>query len=191
MRSLLVVALVGLALMAEAERPSPPASNAHLLYQRGQTEFEAAHFVEAAKLFEEAYAASHKTALLWNAAQAWRKQYDLDGDLAGLRRAGALYRNYGEMVEAPAEKTEAAKEEEAVNGMIRDAEARAAAARIVVTAPPPTAPAPMESAPPVYKKWWFWTALAGAVIVIAGVSFALGAGTSVPSTRGGDWVVTF
>jgi tetratricopeptide (TPR) repeat protein len=143
------------------------------LYGQGQVAFEAGKFAEAARLFEESYQESRRPRLLWNAAQAYQKQYNLDSDLRNLRRARALYHNFAELGEAPQERADAAREEQAADKILREAER-----------PPP-------AKRPLTRQWWFWTAIGAGVVVVA-TSVGLGVGLSQPApaprTAGGVWM---
>jgi tetratricopeptide (TPR) repeat protein len=77
------------------------------LYQRGAAAFASGRFAEAAALCEEAYRLSHRTSLLYNIAQSYRRLFDVDHDLKTLRQAQAVYRNYLDLVESAAEKRQA------------------------------------------------------------------------------------
>jgi tetratricopeptide (TPR) repeat protein len=147
------------------------------LYQQGQTAFEAGRFAEAARAFEESYGLSRRPQLLWDTAQAYQRQYALDSDLRGIRRAKALYHNFSELAETPAERADGAREEQACDRILRDAER------------------PVEKEKekkPLYKQWWLWTAVgAGVAVVAVGVGLGVGlsqSGPPPPRTQGGNWM---
>ncbi|HZS37010.1 MAG TPA: hypothetical protein VFF06_09290 [Polyangia bacterium] len=146
-------------------------------YKQGQTSFEAGKFAEAARAFEESYELSRRPQLLWDAAQAYERQYALDADLRNVRRARALYHNFSELGETPQERADATQQEQACDRILRDAERPAEKER---------------EKKPLYKQWWLWTAVGAGVAVVA-VSVGLGVGLSQsgappPRTQGGNWM---
>jgi hypothetical protein len=160
--------------MTFARAGADETDRARELYQLGQTAFESGHFAEAAQRFEQSYELSRRPALLWDAAQAYQKQWALDADLRMLRKARALYHNFSELGETPQERADAAREEATCDRAIRDAE---------------RPPAPPQKKPLV-KQWWFWTTIGAGVAVVA-TSVGLGVGLtqspSPPHTAGGNW----
>ena len=58
--------------------------------------------------------------------------------------------------------------------------------------PPPVLrvdrPAPDEPSPPLYRRWWFWTAVGVAVLggIAVGVALSSGSGSSLPPTELGN-----
>ena len=137
------ILLVGIALAPSAFADNP--DKARQLHADGLTEFETGHFIEAAHLFERAYQESKKVALLWNVAQAYRRQYDIDGDLTNLKRARALYQNFGDLTTDSAEATEARKQVAEIDRVLTPNTAPVVAAPVVA---PPIVTAPV-AAPPV------------------------------------------
>jgi hypothetical protein len=103
-RVLIVRALMALLALASAGRAGAAEDHARELFAEGQSAFSAGRFAEAAQLFERAYADSKAPRLIWNIAQAYRRQYEVDRDLANLRRARALFHNFGEIAETEAER---------------------------------------------------------------------------------------
>jgi tetratricopeptide (TPR) repeat protein len=133
---------VALGIGAAARADQPPAAeapDARKLYQAGEAAFAAGEFVDAAQSFEAAYKLSSRYQLLWNIAQAYRRQWELDHDLARLRRAIAVYRNFLDLA-PPAEQAEA-------RAALSSAEAELASATNKVEPEPPP-PAPVSSPPP-------------------------------------------
>lgn len=185
----LLVALVMIALPAPAL--AGPEAEAKAEYARGVTAFELGQFEKAIVSFEKAYELSHRVPLLWNVAQAHRRQYEADKDLAHLKRAKFCYGNFRAMLEADPKKPGAAKsiadarrEEELVTAQIAEVEARLKAeatkpdepVRAPTLAPVAESPQPVAPPTPIYKKWWLWTAVAAVVVgagVGLGVAFAL------------------
>ncbi len=182
-RAALVVFLVGGA-VALAQTES--AEEAKAEFERGRTAFEEGRFSEAAKAFELAYQASHKPELLWNIAQAYRRQYEVDGQLARLARAREVYRNYAELAATEKERADATREEAATAALIHEAERKSETDRLR-DSPRPVAVAP-EAAPPVYRRWWFWTIIAVVAVAGAATGIALAlTSDKTPATAGGNW----
>ena len=176
------------------------------LYERGESAFAAGRFDDAARLFEESYLASRRPRLLWNAAVANRRQYELDRDPARLRKARALLQNYGQLAESPGEKEEAATEERAVTAELDRLEAKVTTASPPtkvespprVEAPPAALPStvpPEQSAPrnpPIYTRWWLWTIVGAAVVAGAATGLAVGlTPRGAPPSEGGNFKVSF
>ena len=84
-------------------------------FERGRTAFEEGRFSEAVKAFELAYQASHRPELLWNIAQSYRRQYEVDAQLSRLNRAREVYRNYAELAATEKERTDATREGQATS----------------------------------------------------------------------------
>jgi hypothetical protein len=156
-------------------------------FERGRTAFEEGRFSDAAKAFELAYQGSHKPELLWNIAQAHRRQFEVDGDLARLARAREVYRNYAELAATEKERADATREEQATAALIREVEQKRETDKLRDAAAHPVVVAP-EPAPPIYRRWWFWTTIA--VVVAAGAATAIALALTsdkTPPTAGGNW----
>ncbi len=203
-RALLLAALTLLSAVARAD----DAEEARRLYHEGETAFGMGRFLDAAAAFERAYTLSHKSQLLWNIAQAYRRQYDDDHDLGRLRHAIALYRNFIDLA-PPAERRDGTQALAAAEAELRAREAAPAvparspvptngakptAPGSLVEAKPPAAttvtPTGVDAAEseekkpaaPVYKKWWLWT-IVGVVAAggaAAGTAVALGQPKDTP-----------
>ena len=210
-RALLAAALLVVAVGSAAAAPgTADLPQAQRLCEQGESAFEAGRFEDAARLFEEAYLVSRRPRLLWNAALANRRQYEIDRDPARLRRARALLQNYGELAESPREKEEALTEERAVAAELELLQPRAAPPPspaapgpepVALPAAPAAAPTPavvapsaprLPERPPVYKRWWLWTIVGG--VVIAGTATGLGVALTpraAPSSDLGNFKVSF
>jgi tetratricopeptide (TPR) repeat protein len=164
-RALLAVVV----LAAGAHRASADNSRARQLFAEGQAAFSAGRFSEAAQLFERAYADSKATRLIWNIAQAYRRQYEVDRDLANLRRARALFHNFGEIAETEAERGEARAAEQRAATEIEAAEQRARPA----PTPAPSLVAPASERPSRVPA--FALLGTGAGLALAGLGFGIGA----------------
>src|SRR5512146_1137890 len=84
--------LFALAVGAAAVHADPTLARRY--YAEGEAAFGGGRFAEAARAFEAAFAESKHPSLLWNIAQSYRRQYEVDRDLVNLRRAGTVYRNF-------------------------------------------------------------------------------------------------
>ena len=112
---------------------------ARQLFKEGETAFSCGRYADAARAFEAAYAESHLPSLLWNVAQSYRRQYDLDGDIVDLRRAAAVFRNYLELLPPKADRSEVRAALADVN---RQIEAHERAGHAPTPSAPPVAPGP-------------------------------------------------
>jgi hypothetical protein len=135
--------------------------------------YAAGRFQDAARDFEQAYTLAPRTPLLWNIAQAYRRQYEVDRDPAKLRRARVVLRNLLGL--SPPE------------AMRKEAEALAAEidAELARTPPPSvtpsTATAPIvsktETPPPkkpVYRRWQLWLGVGLGVAAAVGIGLGVG-----------------
>jgi hypothetical protein len=75
-----------------ANAAEPAGDPAHARFTVGQQEYESGHFREAAAQFAAAYALAPIAELLFNEAQAWRRDFETTGQRASARRAIELYR---------------------------------------------------------------------------------------------------
>jgi hypothetical protein len=180
------------------------------LFKSGSQHFKLGEYGEALTAFKEAYRNFEDPTILFNIAQCHRQ-------LNQKPEAIRFYRTYlSELPKAPNR-----DEVRQLIAMLETALAQETAARTVPpsgtlgTPPrndaeprpePSVTPATIESpradvvraAPtrtPVYKKWWFWTAVGGAVVVAVGVGvgvgLALSPGPSAPSVTPMDGVFRF
>jgi hypothetical protein len=179
-RRLLCLILFSTVLSVATRAAADDRARARQLYQQGHAAFAAGHFDEAARLFESGFAASPQPKLLWNAAQAHRKQFEIDRDPAALRRARALYHNYAELAVSANERAAGLEEERAVETQLSAVEAQAAreragaeAARLAARPAPPPSPPPAVDKPsraPGYALLGV-----GAGLGLAGMGFGLAA----------------
>jgi tetratricopeptide (TPR) repeat protein len=180
-----ITSLIVLALLAAPD--APPAAEAAYkrgkqLYKTGDKGNDLEKFVACAQEFEKAYKIAPLPKYSYNAAQCHRR--------AGAPAAAAQwYRQY--LADDPA-----ASDKEKVEQRIAELEAELKAKESpreaprpekkpvdLSPAPPPAGPAavappaapPAEEARPVYKKWWFWTAL---VAVAGGATVGIVLATS-------------
>ena len=180
-----------------APATSPPPEDAKKIYDDAVSFYALGRYAEAAPLFERAFEIKHVPALLYNAAQAHR--------FAGHKtRALALYESYLRLYGDEERKAEiqaliaqlksdlAAHPEAPSTGEAASTPPPAPAQTSQPTPPPPgqtatatasqpsaatlTASAPPKKTPLV-KKPWFWAAVAGGAVVVAGVVVGIVVGT--------------
>ncbi len=158
------------------------------LYADGEAAFDAGDYSHAIKAFEATFAASRQPALLWNVAQSYRKQFEIDHDLATLRRARTVYRNYLELSPSASDRAEAESAAREVEGEIarhekaaaeraaaeREAAERASAERRF------SAEEAVRRAPAPRSRVAAFTLIGtGAALLAAGMTFSLLAGSAV------------
>jgi tetratricopeptide (TPR) repeat protein len=163
------------------------AEEARQLFQQANAHFAVGEFSQAAEKFMGAYKLKQDPALLFNAAQAAR----LAGDN---ERALVLYKNYLQFY------PRSPNTDEVKSRIVQLQESIAATQRANTASPTPapeqkdlglTTPSPAAAvvvAPPrrktpAYKKWWVWTIVAGAAVVV-GASVATG--VVLGTRRSGD-----
>jgi tetratricopeptide (TPR) repeat protein len=184
MKRMVVLAAV-LALVGGVARAQGSDCSAKDHYDRATAAYGLGRFGDAALEFEKSYECKPQAALLWDAAQAHRQ--------AGNRqRAIALLQNYLHVYGWQAENGTD------VRHVIAELQAQPEAEKRPAVAPAPSAPenALVAAAPPprkkkpVYKRAWFWGAVAGGA-AIAAASIALGVvyGTTTrnPTATLGTW----
>ncbi len=145
-------------------------------YQRASNAYDLGHFSEAAKEFEAAYQLKNDPAFLFNIGQAYRfdgkNQQALLAYRAYLRRLpdapnrAQVESRLAELKEL-IDKQNATESHPPTGTLTPNGESSA-----VVVAQPTTPPAPRET--PLYKKWWVWTAVGGAVAIGLGVGLGVG-----------------
>jgi len=175
---------------AQTQPATQPAEDAKKIYDDAVSFYALGRYAEAAPLFERAFEIKHVPALLFNAAQAHR----FAGHTA---RALTLYESYLRLYGDPERKAEIeahiaelkstlAAHPESATSPTPGAEAPSAPPP-VVTAPPAATPSSPSSetltasAPPkkkpLVKRPWFWVAVGGGAVVIAGVIVGIAVGT--------------
>jgi len=182
------MALATLLVLAWAGDAAAQSCDAKEHYDRATAAYGLSRFNEAATEFEAAYECKPQAALLFDAAQAHRQG-------GNKQRALALFENYLHVYGPTA--TNGADVQKMIDQLR------------VETAPPPTAPPPAApvvttttnegvtaTAPPpaerkpIYKRAWFWGAVAGGAVVLGvviGVSAAYGGKTKDPTPSIGTW----
>ncbi|MBI5478257.1 MAG: tetratricopeptide repeat protein [Deltaproteobacteria bacterium] len=90
----LFVGLVLLALARAAVAQYDPMAEAKKHFEAAETAYKLGQFKDAIKGYEATHRLSKSPLMLYNIAQAHRRQYDLDGDVANLRAARDRYREF-------------------------------------------------------------------------------------------------
>lgn len=153
-------------------------------YQRAVGLYESGRYEAALPEFQSAYQSRQMPWLLINIGRTLHR-------LGRLDEAITFYNRYEQA--SPNDDPETTRK-------VREYKAQAEvllSAKGATTAPPPPTPdtfpnAPVATAPdtrPLYKKWWFWTAIGGgaAVILITGIAVGVSANSRAPIP--GDAVV--
>jgi hypothetical protein len=120
---------------------------ARRLYDEGEAEYKAGHFLEAARRFEQAHAELPRHALLWNIGQAYRHQFDIDRDPERLIRARDAFKGFAQKAQSPVDVREAQDAAAEVDRRLAAFEAAQAARDAVagaVPAPSPASPWPRD-----------------------------------------------
>ncbi len=150
-------------------KPAPRAEStldpqAEELYRRGVAQYRAEQYSDAVVSFEAAYRISQAPRLLYNLATTHRK-------LGHIQDAIDFFDEY--LKRQPAIEPD---RRSAVEGYLSELraqlQAQTAAPRVTASPQPLPPPPPSE---PLYRKWWFWTAVGGAA-VLTGVGIGLAVG---------------
>jgi len=176
----LLIALTLLALgtrLAAADEPAIATAKLH--FERGEKLYVLARFTEALAEYQQAFDAKPLPELVFNVGQCYRNLGDYDA-------AVFSYRKYLQLEPEAPNRVQ-------VEQLIADLEAKrdqAGPNRRGFMQPAVAAPAPAErpDRPPIYKKWWFWTAVA-VVGTAGGVAiYEAGRSSGPPSTDLGNIV---
>jgi tetratricopeptide (TPR) repeat protein len=200
--------MVALALGTARADGAADEAEAKRIYGEAQKAFNVGDFPEAIKDYKAAYKLVAKPGFLYNIAQAYR----LSGDF---KQARFFYESYlnakpdaanrAEVEDHIREMTEEIERQQKAQtnrptGTLPDENPDKTdktdktkipppdkAAEAGQTEPaPPALPAPADTGHrPIYKKWWFWTAI-GAVAVVGVVAVAASGGSSAASPPGSD-----
>jgi tetratricopeptide (TPR) repeat protein len=199
-----LVALVG---VAPAATPAERAK-ARETFRAAQQHYKLTEYQQALEAFKETYRLVEDPTLLFNIAQCYRQ-------LNKKEEAIRFYRTYlhdapddgnrasVEQIIASLEK--AIHEENVARATPPDTTIDGSQPRPVTAPPPATVTSPpaqpvtqpvvvastASDRPPLYKRWWLWTLVGGAVVVGAGVGLALGLthqpGAPTASTQDGTF----
>jgi tetratricopeptide (TPR) repeat protein len=199
MRGLLIV--VALLLFAGGAHAEDKAK-ARDAFRVGTQHFKLGEYDQALESFKEAYRNFESPIFLFNIAQCERQ-------LNHKQEAIHFYRQYladakdatnRDEVQAIIAKLQSSLDDERAAAASKPSQAPSGPAATVPASPPPSTnaatltatapPAPAEQrATPVYKKWWLWTAVGGAVAIGLGVGLGLGlsgSSSTLPSTTFGS-----
>jgi len=173
-------------------KPAAPGEDAKAIYDHALSLYALGRYAEAAPLFERAFELKPVPALLYNAAQSHR--------LAGHpERAVTLYESYLRLYGDPARKAEIeahiaelktaiAAQQHAATSPPTSADTAGASNATATPSPPSTTPSVAPSTetltaaapakkPPLIKRPWFWAAVGGGALVVAGVIIGVTVGT--------------
>jgi hypothetical protein len=150
-------------------------------FHRGLQAYDAGSFVEAAGAFAASYAQDPRPALLFNEAQAWRRDWETRADRGSAQRAIA---RYGEYL-----RSRQIAEHERLEAVVHMAELSSQLASH--PEPPPEPPKaqvtllPPQPPPPARRRTALWVGLGvGAGVVAAALAVGLGVGLSNRSPSG-------
>ena len=169
--SLTIATLLAVTTFAQPAQAESKKAQAKRLNAQATQAFNLGHFRDAAKSYEQAYAAKALPLFLFNLGQCYKRL----PELADLERAKHFFESFlTNSKSTDPDRPEAKKEIAELKGKIAAMKKKASVGeqdRPDLVAPTP-APTPTTSAStPVYKKWWFWTlvgvAVAGATTAAA------------------------
>ncbi len=158
------------------------------LYEEGLTAYELGEFARAAEAYKAAHRVRRDPALLYNIGQAYR----LGGNL---EQAVFFYRSYLRAVTNAPNRRELEERIKVLDAQIASQKSQATQPPFTLEKPagaerPAATPAPSTAVAatvvkaevpgdkrPIYKKWWLWTVVGGAVVVV-GLGVGLGIGLS-------------
>src|SRR5215468_9565992 len=137
-----LVALLCAATAAAQEQPADEKTTveeARVYFDAGRQAYERGDYVTAIRSFEHAYEKVPRPEIAFSLAQAYRKQFIVDGDTAKLRRAVELYRRYLDEVPQGGRREDAVQNLGELQPQLQRLDALQAAA-----APPPAPPPPTQ-----------------------------------------------
>lgn len=151
-------------------------------FAEGKRLFNLGKFKEAAHYFQKAYEAKALPLFLYNLGQCHRHI----GDLPALKKAVFYYRGYINNSPGATDRAKVERTIEKLDKRIAQLEADKKKEQAKQPKPrpdlvPDNVPPPREPqtrSKPIYKTWWFWTALS-AVVVGAGLGIGFGVAESV------------
>ena len=154
--------------------------------------FNLGNFSEAAALYKKAYESKPIAEFLHNVAQCYKRMAALEHLEKALFYFESYLNNAPESPSRPDVEAEIAELKRQIHvlrqGRLRTAgRTRPAAPAAAVTPSPPTPPRAPST--PIYKRWWFWTAI-GAVVVggtVAAVAATTGGSSRMPTGVDGSY----
>ena len=158
------VAAQGTPVKPGAKGESKLDANAEELYRKGVAQYKAEQYADAVVSFEAVYRITQAPRLLYNLGSAHRK-------LGHLQDAIDFFDEY-----LKREPTIEPERRSAVEGyLVELREQQRARSAALNPLPSPLPPPPQPEKQPLVRKWWFWTAIGGAV-VLTGLGIGLGVG---------------
>lgn len=186
MRIAISVAILLVALCAQAAAPNPNRAKAKALYESAITHYNLSEYGDALTDFKEAYRLVNDPALLFNIAQCHRQ-------LKAFDEAARVYRAYRRESPDALNRAEVDRIITQMDEAIAEQHTQSpptgtlpppvvAPVSPVVVTPVVVQPTTLVVSPdkprPVYKKGWFWGVVAGAAVVVAvGVTVGVVLGT--------------
>lgn len=163
------------------------------LFHAGKAAYDEGNYQDALQFFEQAYARSQRSALLYNIGQAADR----------LRLDDKAIESFRAYLAATPDAPNRVEVENRIRALEHSRAASASAAAAVAPTPEQTAraaepPAPVASAPltdnadaeggGVTSKWWFWTAIGAVVVggVVTAVALSAGGDDANPMFVAGD-----
>lgn len=149
--------------------------------------FALGRFAEAATNYTKAYEAKPLAVFLYNIGQCHQhlgKTKDPDKALPHLDKAVFYFTGYLSGTPDASDRKEIEQEITAIRARISTLKKEQQRRKLLTGGPVPAKPPPGTSKP-IYKKWWFWTAV-GAVVVGTGVTVGVVLGTRDTRVPGGD-----
>lgn len=154
-----IVAAVAMSVALAGVARADDAKLAREHFEAGSKLYDLGKFVDAAREYEEAYKAKSDPALLFNIGQAYRAAGKPDEAIVAYK---SYLRNQPDAPNRSDVEQHIAKLQQQID------------ARKIVPPPPPPPPPTVSGPTPLYKKWWLWTAVGGAIAVGVGVGLGVG-----------------
>lgn len=138
------------------------------LYENARQLSQAGQYEAALVAYQSAYARRPSSWLLINIGRMQQR-------LGRPQQALVTYKRFLSDPSVPADEESRKKANDFLQQAERDIEEQRRSLAPPPPASPPPPPAPLLEKTPVYKKWWFWTAIGGTVAVAAvGIGVGLG-----------------
>ncbi|MCA9665446.1 MAG: hypothetical protein KC503_07655 [Myxococcales bacterium] len=146
---LLSLSLLLLPLAATAQQKKKPDAKALEQAKKYATQadtfFSLGFFEKAAAAYQKAYVIKQAPALLYNIGQCYKRM----GGIANLEKALFYYESYLNNLQAERQREKLSKRIDKLKGELKRLKAE------------------RDKGPPIYKRWWFWTAIG---VVVAGAT---------------------
>lgn len=148
------------------------------LYMQARQQSDHGNLSEALRLYKAAYEACADPGIFFSIARVLHKQ--------GQFPDAAYY--YRRFIDSPLDQPEQKRKAQDYLGQIQTAEPTKAQAPVGISLLPPQAPASSQAVAgqasadkPIYKRWWFWTAVSGGAVAIAAIGLGVGLSQRQPS----------